>query len=113
MNSIDFEKFKDFISKLKYEYMSLDDYKKVFILLGGDDIIKYETNQKWVLYTMCHNINPFDGSPKLEFYLESKSLYCYTQCNCSMDIIELVRKRFEILGKPKQIFSQLNGYVNN
>ena len=99
MTEIEFNRFKEFMRKLKYEIMDLNDYEIIFKDLGGQEVIKHKTENKWILYTMCHNLNLFDGSPKLEFYTETRSLMCYTKCGQAMDIIELVKKRFNLQGK--------------
>lgn len=100
MDEVQFQAFKDFIYKLKYEILTLENYETIFIELCGVETIKYQGSDKWVLYTACHNINPLDGSPKLEFYLDTYNLKCYTHCG-TMDIIEFVKKRSELLGKKK------------
>lgn len=100
MNEVQFEAFKEFIYKLKNEILTLENYETIFIELGGTDIFSYQGSDKWVMYTMCHNIVPRDGSPKLEFYLDSYKIVCYTHCG-NMDIIELVKKKFELLDKKK------------
>ena len=105
MTENEFEQYKEFIRKLKYEVMTLDDYELIFNRLGGQGVIKSQSDDQWILYTMCHNLNPFDGSPKLYFYTETRSLYCYTRCNKSYDLYELVRKRFELQGKKKNLYA--------
>lgn len=103
MTQFEYERFKEFIDKLKYEILTLDDYELIFTELGGDDVIRYKSNTEWRMYTMCHNEYPMEGSVKLYFYLDDYRLKCYTKCSHSMDIIELVNKRFQLLGKKKSI----------
>lgn len=85
--------------------MSLDDYEIVFNRLCGNGVIKSQGNTKWILWTACHNLNFKDGSPKLEFYLETRMLYCYTQCSHSMDIYTFIQKRHELQGEKISIFN--------
>src|SRR5574344_714596 len=101
MDSQEFEQFKEFIQKLKYDIMSIEDYRRIFITLGGDNIIAREDSTHFVLWTMCHNENPYDGSKKLEFYFDNRVLTCYTKCCESFDIIELVKKRSQLEGQEK------------
>ena len=56
--------------------------------LGGEPIMNsgYFTCQ-----TICHN-HPGDGSHKLYYYDNTKLFRCYTECNDSFDIFELVCK---------------------
>jgi hypothetical protein len=108
----DYERFREFIDRLKYEILTLDDYELLFTELGGEEVIKYKTKTEWVMYTMCHNEYPFEGSPKLYFYLDDYRLRCYTKCSHSMDIIELVNKRFKLLGKQKSILGCVKWICN-
>jgi len=101
MDSQEFEQFKEFIQKLKYDIMSIEDYRRIFITLGGDNIIAREDSTHFVMWTMCHNENPYDGSKKLEFYFDNRVLTCYTKCCGSFDIIELVKKRSQLDGQEK------------
>lgn len=103
MNEVEFQAFKEFLDNLKYEILTLDDYENIFIELGGEDIFYKQYSHKWIMYTMCHNLDPHEGSPKLEFYLDSRNLVCYTNCGYKMDIIQLVRKRFELMGSKKSV----------
>lgn len=49
-----------------------------------------ETDNVIIFPTVCHNLNPQEASPKLYYYKDSKMFYCFTECNKSYDIIELV-----------------------
>ena len=55
---------------------------------GGDP---QWTNQGFVSATICHN-HPGEGSHKLYYYSNSRSFRCYTECDASFDIFELVSK---------------------
>jgi len=104
MTNEEYQAYKDFLKKLKYDILTLDDYEVLFNRLGGNGVIKYQTDDKWVLMTMCHNLDPFDGSPKLEFYTDTYTLHCYTACGCSFDIYQLVQKRAKLKGEEWSIF---------
>ena len=49
-----------------------------------------ETTNYIIFPTCCHNIN--GGSPKLYYYKNSTLFKCYTECNSSFDIFELIIK---------------------
>lgn len=75
--------------------------EEIFSLLeewGGDPMY---TDFGIVSATICHN-EPGLGSKKLYYYQNSHLFYCYTGCDSSFDIFELVIKVFDIQQK-KQI----------
>lgn len=95
MNKQDLNKvFKQVIDSL-----TLKDYEDLIIKTGG--IIKQKNNTKWILMTYCHNKDPLRGSPKLEFYLSTKTFYCFSGCQQSYNIVTLLQQRFKILGEEK------------
>ena len=85
------------IFKQVLNMLTLQDYEDIILSLDG--IITKKTNKKWLCMTFCHNINAIDGSPKLEFYLETKTFYCFSGCQTAYNIITLIQQRFKILGK--------------
>ena len=95
MNKQDLNKvFKQVIDSL-----TLKDYEDLIIKTGG--IIKQKNNTNWILMTYCHNKDPLQGSPKLEFYLSTKTFYCFSGCQQSYNIVTLLQQRFKILGEEK------------
>lgn len=65
--------------------------KQVFDLvseLGGEPVMY---NNYFVSETICHN-HPGDGSHKLYYYDNTKLFRCYTECDSTFDIFELVCK---------------------
>lgn len=83
-------------TKIK-EALTLED---IFVLLqewGGDP--EY-TNFGIISATICHN-PPGEGSRKLYYYINSTMFTCYTGCNGSFDIFELVRKIAKIQWKEE------------
>ena len=79
-------KAKEIIKKL-----STDDILKIMNRLGTDGIYSNDRN-KLLFRTVCHNGN----SQKLIYYIDDKSFYCFTGCNCKMNIINVVEKAKEI-----------------
>lgn len=65
------------------EKLTDDDIKN--LLLYMDAYIHYEDDNVIISNTICHQ----GSKPKLYYYKESKTFYCYTECG-SMDIIDLV-----------------------
>lgn len=85
------------------------DYNKIKENLSPDDIINiirhfipdldYEENSSkgWlVLPTICHNLTPEEGSKKLYYYYNTHLFHCYTHCDGSFDIYELVKKMLDL-----------------
>lgn len=70
------------IKELK-EKLSEKDIKNLLIEMGA--IFYYEDDNYWITNTICHN----GIKPKLYFYKDTKTFYCYTECG-SLDIISLV-----------------------
>lgn len=56
--------------------------------LGGEPVMN---NGYFTAQTICHN-HPGDGSHKLYYYDNTKLFRCYTECNTTFDIFELVCK---------------------
>ena len=74
-------------NKIK-ENLTIEDH---FLLLqewGGDPVY---TPFGIISTTICHN-KPGEGSKKLYFYKNSQLYTCFTGCNGSFDIFELVCK---------------------
>lgn len=71
------------------EALLLEDIEELVNELGGHpEIINDET---LVSQTICHN-HPGEGSKKLYYYDNTKLFNCYTDCDGSFDIFELVCK---------------------
>ena len=56
--------------------------------LGGEPIMN---NGYFISETICHN-HPGDGSHKLYYYDNTKLFRCYTECDSTFDIFELICK---------------------
>lgn len=68
--------------------------------LGGEPIMQ---NGFFVSQTICHN-EPGEGSHKLYYYDNTKLFRCYTECNDTFDIFQLVMKVKHIELYPAIIF---------
>lgn len=103
MTELEFEQFKDFINKLLYETMTLDDYEIIMNRLNIPRPIKSNSNT-WMYKSICHNIDPNSCKNNLAFYTENRSFYCFSECQCSYNLITLLEKRFELIDEPKTRF---------
>lgn len=69
---------------------------KIVTSLGSDDYIN--TEQYIQFKTICHNKDCQDASMKLYYYKKNKKFHCYTDCDCNFNLIELFKKRYNLLG---------------
>ena len=74
--------------------LTLKDYETILESLSAE--WQSKSDNQWVLYTGCHNLDWLAGSPKLYFYTETRFFTCYTGCNESFDIYSLIEKRWEL-----------------
>lgn len=86
--------------------LTLEMYETLFKELGMP--IYSKGKDKYVLYTGCHNSNALLGSPKLYFYLDTKTFYCFTHCNAAFNIVTLVMKRLALLGEDGGFLNAIN-----
>lgn len=96
----EYTQFKDFIHKLLYKIMTLEDYEIIMKRLGCSEPIKSNSNT-YMYKTLCHNVNCQCCKNNLAFYIDSRSFYCFSECQRAFNIITLVEKRFDLLGTPK------------
>lgn len=57
-----------------------------------------ETDTALILPTVCHNVDAQEASQKLYYYDNTKLFFCYTHCNESFDIFELIGKMLDLRG---------------
>ena len=78
------------LDKLKNE---LDPQDIVNILQVFYKPIPFEEKGDILIFpTICHNNNIEEASMKLYYYDNTKLFHCYTECQSSFDIYELVKK---------------------
>lgn len=68
-----------------------------------------------ILPTICHNIEPQEANKKLYYYDNTRLFFCYTHCNSSFDIFELIKKMLELRGLDSSnwsILNKINEYVD-
>jgi hypothetical protein len=78
------------------ESLSVEDINYLLEELGVCPLRKRGTN--YITETFCHNA-PGEGSHKLYYYPNSHLWQCYTECQCSFDIFELIVKHKAIIGE--------------
>ena len=77
------------------------------------DLRYEETNSFLVLPTICHNKDIDEASMKLYYYFNTHLFFCYTECNSSFDIYELVKKILELRDIPSDFTEVFNIITRN
>lgn len=88
------------------EQLNLDNYEEIFHSLGVEEIRKNDAY--WILPTLCHNLDIENASYKLYFYLNTRTTFCFTECQKSRDIIDLIADRWTLEGKEYKFGDILN-----
>ena len=71
--------------------------EQIIRILGKYDVTPvFETDYAIIFPTCCHNA--VGGSPKLYYYKENCLFRCYTECNSSFDIFDLLVKMEKLRG---------------
>lgn len=97
MTDREYQSFCEFINKVLYDLTTLDDYDIIIRDLGG--VIKNRTSEYWTINTICHNVD--GGGYNLTFYTEDRVFYCFSECNCSYNLLTLAKQRFKLLDNEK------------
>lgn len=95
------------MSELKDLVNQLSDAQIIDIMtsLGAD---RYqETHNAIVFPTICHNEHAADAKMKLYYYPKTKTFHCYTDCGCTFNIIEMFKKRYELLNVQYDFFKDI------
>ena len=93
------------VQKIKNKITN-EDIKKI---LQDFDAYPITENEQVIIFpTVCHNLNPEEASPKLYYYKNSKMFYCFTECQCSYDIIQLVITINNLHGKQFTFWDALS-----
>ena len=79
------------------EELTVEDIKHILHELGASGSIdKSGDKGEIITNTICHNST--GGGLKLYYYTESKTFFCFSECQCSFDVYELVRRSHEAKG---------------
>ena len=82
------------------ESMTIEDVKEVLVSIGASDFLDNEEGFR--TNTICHNSN--GGGFNLAYSHETKSFFCFSECNCHYDIFSLIQKNAEINGEELNFF---------
>ena len=85
------EQFSKFINEVLYEKLTIQDYYNIMRKLGAE-------NRGDRFRTICHNIN--GGGFNLAFNEDDRYFTCFSECGCSYSLLNLVKKRRELIGEP-------------
>lgn len=90
--------------------LTVDDIKLLLTELGASHNHYNENKDELITNTICHNVS--EGSHKLYYKPTTHSFHCFTQCGCSFDIYELIKKVYELRGNEIS-FGNTIDYVAN
>lgn len=101
MQEFNIDSFNNFIHDLLENRMTDDDYTLVMEELGfprphGTNPIMYKSG--------CHNVDFSRAKYNLAYYPENRSFYCFSECQKSFNILDLVKTRFELIGESKSTY---------
>ena len=86
--------------------LTLENYESIFYDLGVEEIRK--NTEYWILPTLCHNLDISSASYKLYFYLNTRTLFCFTECQKSRNVIDLIIDRWNLEGRTFRFPDVLN-----
>lgn len=74
------------------------DGEEIKRILAEFQVYPYYENNVYIIFpTCCHNLT--EGSPKLYYYFNTHLFVCYTECQSSFDIFELLIKMYRLRGE--------------
>ena len=76
------------------EKLNIQDMVKILESVGVEAY--FISEEKAIFPTVCHNNIDDNPSNKLYYYNNSKLFTCYTECDHSFDIVELLQKIYKI-----------------
>jgi hypothetical protein len=71
-----------------------------------------ETNNVIIFPTICHNEDSDEASMKLYYYKDSCMFHCYTECSENFDIIDLIKKVYNLKNIEFDFYSIVNKLAN-
>lgn len=73
--------------------------------LGAD---RYENKEDCIVFpTICHNIDSAEANMKLYYYKRNHAFHCYTECGETFNIYELFEKRYKLLNKTYNFYTDI------
>ena len=99
MQEFNLESFSNFIKTTLFESMTVEDY--ILVIEELFDTRPKNTHGKFISFkSMCHNVDLHKCGYNLALNTENMIFTCYSHCG-SFDLLELLVKRFELIGEPK------------
>lgn len=83
------------VKKLKRE-LTTEQIIQIVKSLGGE--LYSQNDKELIFYSCCHHIDAHAHKPKLYYYIDTMSFFCYS-CSSAFDIISLVETRWKLEGK--------------
>ena len=81
------------------EQLTNNDIIDILLRLGAD---RYEERHNCIIFpTICHNKYSEEANMKLYYYNNNHRFVCYTECDCSYNVFELIDQRFTLIGKTR------------
>lgn len=96
-------------AKVLLNNLTLDDYEKILNDLGVEEIKK--SDAYWQIPTLCHNLDLSEASYKLYFYLDTRTFFCFTECQKSRDIFDLIADRWRLVGNHNFTFPMIINHI--
>lgn len=95
------------MSELKDLVNSLTNEEIIEIMtkLGADRF--EETGNAIIFPTICHNHSAAESKMKLYYYPKTHTFHCYTDCSCTFNIIEMFKKRYELMNVQYDFFKDI------
>lgn len=102
MQEFNLESFSDFIKKVQFQIMSVEDY--ILVIEELFDIRPTKRSSSFITYhSFCHNEYERQGGENLSLKIETMMFTCYSHCG-SFDLLELVKKRYKLLNEEKSAY---------
>ena len=102
MQEFDIELFGNFIKKTLFEDMTIEDY--ILIVEELSNSRPKNTHGRFISFkSICHCVDLHECGYNLALNTDNMIFTCYSHCG-SFDLLELVVKRFELIGEPKSRF---------
>lgn len=95
------------IDKIKND-LTIEQIESLMAELGGEP---RRQGDMLICSTICHN-HPGEGSHKLYYYDNTKLFRCYTECNDTFDIFQLIIKVREQAGEKWTLYNAASYVVN-
>ena len=86
------------LKKLKSQ-LTVNDIVHLVKSIGGELYQdNSQQNNQLIFYSCCHHITPMSHKPKLYYYIDTQSFFCYS-CSSAYDIISLIEARWKLENK--------------